>query len=107
MLLGVNDDDSVCIQEQLQQARGKWAQIAKLLKREGANAVVMARFYRAIVQAVLLYRAESWAIMQQNMEKLARFHKQAARYMTGKHIKKLPDGSWSYPDHAALLADCR
>ena len=69
------DDDTICIREQLQRARRKWGRIAKVLKREGANAVIMARFYRAIVQAVLLYGAESWTLTRRNMDKLTRFHK--------------------------------
>ena len=27
--------------------------------------------------------------------------------MTGRHIQKLPDGSWSYLDHTALFDKCR
>lgn len=56
------DDDSVCIQDNLSNARRRWNCVAKILKTEGANANCMAKFYITIVQAVLLYGADSWVI---------------------------------------------
>ena len=69
-----NDDDTKCIEIQLKRARQKWNSIAKILKREGANAKTMAKFYLAVVQAVLLYGADSWTISQKNLIKLRSFH---------------------------------
>ena len=66
----------------------------------------MARFYITVVQAVLLYGAESWTITQKNMIKLRSFHNRAIRYMTGQHIRKNEE-EWSYPVHEELLAKCR
>ena len=54
-----NDSDSLCIQSQINKARARWNGIAKVLKREGANAKTMGRFYLAVVQAVLLYGSGS------------------------------------------------
>ena len=68
--------------------------------------VCMSRFYLTIVQAVLLYGADSWTINNSNMKRLESFHKRATRYMTGKHIRNIND-SWEYPDHEKLLKDCR
>ena len=66
----------------------------------------MARFYITVVQAVLLYGAESWTINQKNMMKLKSFHNRAIRYMTGQHIRKNGE-EWSYPEHEDLLEKCR
>ena len=44
-----------------------------MLKREGANAKVMGKFYLAVVQLLLLYGSESWTISEQNMRKLTVF----------------------------------
>ena len=80
--------------------------MAKILKREGANATTMAKFYMAVVQAVLLYGADSRAVSERNWRNLEAFHNQAIRYMTGKHIQKNADGSWTYPNHGLLEKEC-
>ena len=66
----------------------------------------MAKFYMAVVQAVLLYGADSWTITERNWKKLRSFHKRALRYMTGRHIKKMEDGKWEYPNDQALQWKC-
>ena len=101
-----NDNDSNCIMTNIKKARKQWASIAKLLKREGANAVTMARFYITVVQSILLYGAESWTPKQTDMSKLRSFHHRAVRYMTGIHIVKKEE-EWIIPDHEVLLKKCR
>ena len=76
------------------------------MKREGADAVCMAKIYLAVVQAVLLYGADSWVVSDRNMKRLQSFHRRALRYMTGTHIKKDGDGTWEYPDHEELERQC-
>ena len=66
----------------------------------------MGKIYLAVVQAVLLYGADSWIVSTRNMQLLRSFHHRAARYMTGQHIKKQGDGTWEYPDHDSLLRKC-
>ena len=88
-----DDGDSICIQTQLKKARQRWYSIAKILKREGADAVCMARFYLTVVQAVLLYGADSWVVTDKDMLKLKSFHQRAIRHMTGAHIQKLNEMS--------------
>ena len=67
----------------------------------------MAVFYRTIIQAVLLYGAETWAVSKTNLRKLRSFHHRAIRYMTRRHIWKLEEGKWEYPDHEELRKKCR
>ena len=101
-----NDDDTPCIQENLKKARKRWASVAKILKTEGANPKVMAKFYLTIVQAVLLYGVESWVMKKIDLISLRSFHRRAVRYMTGRHIRKLEDSKWTYPNHDILLKEC-
>ena len=105
-ILTEDDDDSKNIIEQLARARQKWNSRAKILKREGANARTMAKFYMAVVQAVLLYGAESWTITKKNWMRLRSFHRGATRYMTSQHIRKNEDGTWTHPDHKDLEKRC-
>ena len=56
----------------------------------------------AVVQSVLLYGADSWTINNRNWKCLESFHERAVRHMTGQHIQKHGDGSWTYPNHEEL-----
>ena len=105
-ILTENDDDTLCIEEQIKKARQRWGGIANILKREGANAKTMAKFYLTIVQALLLYGADSWTISKKNLQKLNSFHKRAVRHMTGRHIRKVGENQWEYPKHKELLTKC-
>ena len=66
----------------------------------------MAKFYMAVVQAVLLYGADSWVISKRNWSNLRAFHNTALRYMTSQHIKKKEDGTFEYPCHEDLQWKC-
>ena len=105
-VLSDDDDDTKCIERQLSKAKARWWRMARILKHEGANAKIMAKFYMATIQAILLYGAESWAITRGNLRKLNSFHLRSVRYMTGKHIRKKNDDSWEYPNHEDLLTEC-
>ena len=105
-ILTDTDDDTAAITNQLKKARQQWNAIARILKRKGANAMTMAKFYMAIVQAVLLYGADSWVISARNMQRLRAFHDLALRHVTGRHIRKNQDGTWQYPDHESLQWKC-
>ena len=57
-ILTDNDDDTRAIDHQIKRARQQWNCIAKILKREGTNSMTMAKFYMAVVQAVLHYGSD-------------------------------------------------
>ena len=80
--------------------------MAKILKREGASAICMGKFYLAIVQSVLLYGAESWTLTRKNLNLLRSFHRRACRYMTNSHIRKVDGNRWEYPNHGELEFQC-
>ena len=92
-ILTNDDDDTRCIESNLKNAKKQWNSIAKILKQEGANSKCMAKFYITVVQAVLLYGAESWTISQRNERILVSFHRRAVRYLTNSHIRKLENSN--------------
>ena len=104
--LSYDNNDSYCIDYNIKKARQQWNCIARLLKREGASASIMAKFYITIVQAVLLFGADSWTVTRRNLNKLQSFHRRALRFMCGDHIRKEGDETWLYPDHEKLLQKC-
>jgi len=104
-LLDESDNDDHAADRQLQRAREKWNRIGKVLSSQGVNAKIMGYFYKAIVQAVLLYGSESWTLTEGTLKKLRSFHSRVARYLTGRHIRPNPDGSWTCPSTSDVLEE--
>ena len=106
-IISEDGDDTKSIKDNIKRARHRWNRLAQILKREGANPICMSRFYRTIIQAVLLYGADSWTISERNLNLLRSFHWRTVRHITGSHIQKITDKKWSYPDHEQLLKKCQ
>ena len=88
---------------QLRKARGVWGRLSRVMKAENATPRVCGLFYKATVQAVLLFGSETWCLSPANLRLLEGFHVRAARRMTGMMPKKKSDDSWEYPDSAEVL----
>jgi hypothetical protein len=57
-LLSHDDDNIQAVRSQLCKARGTWARVEQVLPPPR----VSAKFYKAIVQSVLLYRSKTWVL---------------------------------------------
>ena len=75
-----------------------------ILEREGAEPFISGWFYVAIVQAILLFGAETWVVTPRVLQALEGFHHRAARQMAGMGGKRLVDGTWEYPPIDGALA---
>ncbi len=84
-LLAQDDDDAQAIWQQLQKARGVWAQVGKVLRGENATPWVAAKFYKAVVQAILLYVSETWNLTASALARLEGFHIHTAYKMAREH----------------------
>ena len=99
------DDDNHAAFRQLKRAREKWGRIAGILNAEGANPKTMGYFYKAIVQAILLYGSETWTLTRNILKRFDSFHARVARYLTGRHIRQLEDGTWFCPPTTEVLEE--
>jgi len=99
------DDDNHAALRQLARASEKWGRIGRVLQSEGVSPRVMGYFYKAIVQAVLLYGSESWTVSETIIKQFRSFHARVARYLCKRHIRLLPDGTWNCPPTAEVLRD--
>jgi hypothetical protein len=54
-LLAQDDNNAQAIRQQLQKARGVWARVGQVLHGENTAPRIAAKFYKAVVQAILLY----------------------------------------------------
>ncbi len=61
----------------------------------------------ATVQAVLLYRSETWSLAPSSLKHLEGFHICAAWQMVGKRPSRNKDGFWTYPRLEEVLMAVR
>ena len=74
-----------------------------MLRAENASARICGMFYKATVQAVLLFGRETWCLAPATLKRLEGFHVKAARCMTGL-LPKMTGGTWKYPKTKTVLA---
>ena len=48
--------------------------LGKLLRQEGVDTIILAKFYWYVVQAVLLFGAETWVLLVAMLKKLEGVH---------------------------------
>ncbi len=84
-LLAQDDNDAQAIRQQLRKARSVWAHVGQVLCGENTGPQTAAKFYKAVVQAVLLYGSKTWNLTQLALARLEGFHVRAAYKMARKH----------------------
>jgi hypothetical protein len=107
-LLSQDDGDIQAVRSQLCKARRTWARVGQVLRRGNAPPRVSAKFYKAIVQSVLLYRSETWVLSSAVLARLEGFHLRAAYRMAKKHVpRRGPNQQWVYPpSDTKVLEEC-
>ena len=68
-----------------------------MLQWEGANNRVSALLYRAVIQAVLLFGLESWALSGATMRAVEGTYVEFLRQITGKQERRQDDREWETP----------
>mmetsp|Transcript_5724 Transcript_5724/g.8521 ORF Transcript_5724/g.8521 Transcript_5724/m.8521 type:complete len:1130 (+) Transcript_5724:164-3553(+) len=104
-ILDETDDDDFAALRQLERARNTWRRFGGILRSEGACPRVKGFFYKAIMQAVLLYGSESWTITQQRLNQFQSLHSRTARHLTGNHIRLREDETWFCPPTSDVLEE--
>ena len=61
--------------------------------------------YKSIVEAVLLFGAETWVLSKAMETKLQSFHRRCVRALTGQYLTKNPDGTWTCPSSEETLKE--
>ena len=65
--------------------------------REGATARISGAFFKAVVQQVLLFGAETWVVTPKMERVLSGFLHGAVRRLTGRQARRGKNGAWRYP----------
>ena len=77
--------------------------LSQFLRAENAFPQVFGMFYKATIQAVLLFGSEMRNISPASVHSLEGFHLRAARHMAGMMPQRSPNGTWTYPDTEEVL----
>lgn len=101
-----SDLDHKAVTLNLKNARERWGGMVRLFTADGARSRTLARFYLAVVQAVLLHGSETWVLTQRQRRRLDTFHHRSARFIANEHIRQLPNGEWITPHSDDILERC-
>jgi hypothetical protein len=73
-MMAQDNNDVQAMQHQLRKARGTLACIGQMLRSENVTPRVAAKFYKAVVQALLLYGSKTWNRTKAVLARLEGFH---------------------------------
>ena len=106
-LMTMDDTDTQAIRSNLTKARKAWKMISRLLRSENMKPRVCGMFFKAVVQAVLLYGSETWVLTDSALRCLEGFYYRAACRMARKNRPKKNErtGEWRYPDKKELFEE--
>ena len=89
-----SDDNWPEVLQNIRKARQVWGWLGKMLQREGAEPNVSEKFYCVVIQAVLLFGAETWVMLAPMAQSLEGVHVGFLRQVKNLKAKRLRDGSW-------------
>ncbi len=105
-ILAQNDDEIWAVRQQIKKARAIWARVGQVLTAENTPPKVSAKFYKAVLQSVLLYGSKTCNLTTTALARLEGFHICAAYRMAEKHKpKKGPHHEGVYPRSSNALQE--
>ena len=102
-MLDQSDDDWKSVLHNIRKARQVWGRLGKLLRREWAELTVPEKFYLTVVQAVLLFGAETWVLTEIMIQRLEGAHVIFLRKITRKQATRRRYGYWRQVTSEAVL----
>ena len=63
----------------------------------GGGSEDVGEFFKAVIQAVLLFGAEKWVLTPRIEQAMSSFQHRVAQRLTGRHLRRRGDRSWKYP----------
>ena len=91
-ILTEGDDDWPAVAGNLGKASKSLVRLQGILSREGVTKRVLGNFFKAVVQQVLLFGAETWVVSPRMERALSAFIHGAARRITGRQPRRGRDG---------------
>ena len=90
------EDDWAAVVNKFSRARKVWSRMLRILSKEGASPKVSAFFFKAVIQSVLLFGSDNWAVTPGMGKALGGVQTQVDRQLTGRLPRRTPDRRWRY-----------
>ena len=94
-----NNSEWVALYINLQKSQRIWGMVEKVLVQTGGNIKARAMMYNMVVQLVILYGREIWAMTDAMMTVLEGFHHRIAGQIAGISVRKV-EWEWALVDEA-------
>ena len=78
-----------------------WSRILRILSREGVAPQVSGFFFKAVIQVVLIFGAETWVVTPRMGKSLGGFQTQVEIWLTEQLPQRTTDGKCKYTSAAA------
>ena len=75
-------NDWLAVLVNLKKSRNSWARLTRILVREGYNPRVSGMFFKAVIQALLIFGPETWVLTPHMGQDLGSFQHGDARQIT-------------------------
>ena len=85
--MAAGDDDWPAVAGNFMKAQKSWGSLSRILSREGVDKRVSGNFFKAGVQAVLVFRAEKWVLTPRIERALESFLNRAAHRITRRQTR--------------------
>jgi hypothetical protein len=106
-MMAQDNNNLQAVRHQLHKARGMLARVGQVLRSKNVTSRVAAKFYKAVIQAVLFYGNETWKVTKAVLAWLEGFHVRAAYPMAQVHWPRRVAGNrWIYPRTSDVLEEC-
>ena len=104
-IMTAGGDDWPALAGNLAKARNSWGRLERILSREGADKRISGTFFKAVVQQVLLFGAETWVLTPRIERALDSFMHGAAQRITGRQPRRGWYVKWYYPSLAGSMKE--
>ena len=101
------DDDWPAVVGNLAKARKSWGRLQGILRREGATKRVSGNFFKAVVQQVLLFGAETWVVSPMMERALSAFLNGAARRLSSRQPRRGREARCEREDRKSVVFTSR
>ena len=95
-LISATDDNWTAVMRNFAREKKVWSRMLHILSREGATLRASRFFFKAVIQVVLLFGAETWVVTACMGKALGGFQNQVVRRLTGQLLRRTTYGKWRY-----------
>ena len=99
------DNDWPALLLNIRRKRQVWGLLGKLLRRDGADPIILEKFYRVVVQAVILFGSETWVLTAALIKNLEGVHVGFLQEVTDKMALRIWDNKWKKEGEYSVIQE--